>query len=75
MTALTSYAKMIPCTTVLSADPNAKGEVHMDQPKFTILYAGSATKIRWTARATASPTRNPFSPDTHRSMVSRTSAS
>ena len=38
MTALTSYAKMIPCTTVLSADPNAKGEVHMDQPKFTILY-------------------------------------
>ena len=38
MTALTSYAKMIPCTTVLSADPNAKGEVHMDQPKLTILY-------------------------------------
>lgn len=38
MTALTSYAKMMPCTTVLSADPNAKGEVHMDQPKFTILY-------------------------------------
>ena len=29
---------MIPCTTVLSADPNAKGEVHMDQPKLTILY-------------------------------------
>ncbi len=38
MTAQTSYAKMMPCTTVLSADPNAKGEVHMDQPKFTILY-------------------------------------
>lgn len=38
MTAPTSYAKMMPCTTVLSADPNAKGEVHMDQPKFTILY-------------------------------------
>lgn len=37
MTAQTSYAKMMPCTTVLSADPNAKGEVHMDQPKFTIL--------------------------------------
>lgn len=38
MTAPTSYAKMMPYTTVLSADPNAKGEVHMDQPKFTILY-------------------------------------
>lgn len=38
MTARTSYAKMMPCTTVLSADPTAKGEVHMDQPKFTILY-------------------------------------
>lgn len=37
VTAPTSYAKMMPCTTVMSADPNAKG-VHMDQPKFTILY-------------------------------------
>lgn len=38
MTAPTSYAKMIPCTTVLLADPNAKREAHMDQPKFTVLY-------------------------------------
>ena len=38
MTAPTSYAEMMPCTTVLSADPNAKGEVPMDQPKLTILY-------------------------------------
>ena len=38
MTAPTSYVKMMPCTTVLSADPSEKGEVHMDQPKFTILY-------------------------------------
>lgn len=75
MTAQISYAKMIPCITVLSADSNTKGEVPMDQPKFTILYCRLSNEDHWTARATASQTRKPSSPDTHRSVVSRISAS
>lgn len=33
-----SYVNMTPCTTVLSADPQKKGENGVDQQKITILY-------------------------------------
>ena len=32
------HATMEPCTTVLSADPQKKGEDNVDQQKITILY-------------------------------------
>ena len=33
-----SYVNMMPCTTVLSADPHKKGDNDVDQQKITILY-------------------------------------